>query len=175
MNRKVRLRDGRYVRLRPMAAGDETHVLNIFHHLGPESRYMRFNEPTDALPAARLNEEAADLVGSTLAGGFGLLAFDGEVPVGGARFIHTDSAEAEVAVTVRDDYQGFGLGHALLRSLVREAQRQGIRRFTAWVNADNRTVRRLVSRLPVESDIRGEGGELLIIVNLDQPKRVSNA
>ncbi len=57
-----------------------------------------------------------------------------------ARYIRSnENAEvAEVAVTVADDWQGRGLGRALLDRLTYRARREGVRRFTALVQSDNR-------------------------------------
>ena len=58
-----------------------------------------------------------------------------------ARYIRSnENAEvaevAEVAVTVADDWQGRGLGRALLDRLSYRARREGVRRFTAPVQSD---------------------------------------
>ena len=55
-----------------------------------------------------------------------------------ARYIRSneDAEVAEVAVTVADDWQGRGLGRALLDRLSYRARREGVRRFTAPVQSD---------------------------------------
>jgi GNAT superfamily N-acetyltransferase len=56
-----------------------------------------------------------------------------------ARYIRSsqDGEVAEVAVTVADDWQGRGLGRALLDRLTDHARQAGVRRFSALVQSDN--------------------------------------
>ena len=54
---------------------------------------------------------------------------------------------AEVAVAVVDDWQGRGLGSALLEELTERAGEEGIERFTATVLAENRQVIELLRGL----------------------------
>jgi GNAT superfamily N-acetyltransferase len=49
-----------------------------------------------------------------------------------------DGEIAEVAVTVADDWQRRGLGRALLDRLTYRARQEGVRRFSALVQNDNR-------------------------------------
>jgi GNAT superfamily N-acetyltransferase len=60
---------------------------------------------------------------------------EGETILAGAVYIALDDStpptEAEIAFTVAEDYQGFGLGSRLLQHLARIARAAGIRRFIA--------------------------------------------
>lgn len=67
-----------------------------------------------------------------------LVALADDHGVGVARFVRTKDPEvAEAAVTVVDDWQGKGLGTALLELLARRARQEGIHRFSAVVLAQN--------------------------------------
>ena len=66
--------------------------------------------------------------------------------VGVARFIRlADGAEAEPALAVVDDWQARGVGTVLLTALVDAARAQGVRRFQAYVLADNADMLRLLA------------------------------
>ena len=73
--------------------------------------------------------------------------------LGIARYIRDteDPEVAEIAVAVVDDWQGRGLGTALLTRLLDRARDEGIRRFTALVAVDNEVMVSLLHDL---------GGEL---------------
>ncbi|MEK7474386.1 MAG: bifunctional acetate--CoA ligase family protein/GNAT family N-acetyltransferase [Candidatus Coatesbacteria bacterium] len=63
--------------------------------------------------------------------------------------------EAEFALLIIDQYQGSGLGTALLERLIEVARAEGIKRLTAEMLADNVAMRRLAEQLgfkPIASD-----------------------
>jgi GNAT superfamily N-acetyltransferase len=65
---------------------------------------------------------------------------------------------AEVAFVVEDGWQGRGLGAVLLEAVLRAADARGIRRFRAYVLADNhRMLRLLATRTLVEERKTEEG------------------
>ena len=67
--------------------------------------------------------------------------------VGVARYEPTDSPDmVEVAFVVQDGWQGKGLGTVLLHDLLRAAEARGIRRFCAYVLADNTRMLDLLTR-----------------------------
>lgn len=71
--------------------------------------------------------------------------------VGIARYIRDteDPQAAEIAVTIIDDWQGWGLGAELLAQLSDRARQEGIGRFTALVAADNAAVAGLLRNMSV--------------------------
>jgi GNAT superfamily N-acetyltransferase len=134
----VALRDGSRVVVRPVRPEDRELLRAGFERLGPESRYQRF-----LAPMAELSEE--DITYLTDVDHHdheALAAIDEEtgVGVGVARFVRCadrpDTAEA--AVTVIDDWQGRGVGTALLDLLAERARAEGVVRFTALLLAENR-------------------------------------
>ena len=135
--RTITLRDGARVTLRPIAPGDKPLLLASFERLSEQSRYRRFFTTVNALSPAQLDY----LVDVDHRDHEAIIAVDpssGEV-LGVARFIRSeeDPECAEVAVTVADDWQGRGLGRALLDRLTYRARQEGVHRFTALVQADN--------------------------------------
>jgi RimJ/RimL family protein N-acetyltransferase len=59
------------------------------------------------------------------------------VIVGGARYIVIEPGSAEVAFAIIDQYQGLGIGQALMRHLARIARGVGIRELIADVLPEN--------------------------------------
>src|ERR1700686_3799311 len=133
----ITLRNGARVTLRPIAPEDKPLLAAIFERLSEESRYRRFFTTKAELSAAELNY----FVDVDHSDHEAIIAIDpsGGEALGVARYIRsTDDAEvAEVAVTVADDWQGRGLGRALLDRLTYRARREGVRRFSALVQSDN--------------------------------------
>ena len=132
--------------MRPIEPSDRHALALGFERLSPESRYRRFLTPMSELGESQLkyltdvdhhNHEA--LIA---------LTEDGSL-VGVARFVRVadDSATAEAAVTVADDWQGRGVGTILTRELARRAREEGIDVFAATALATNSEVIDLLSRL----------------------------
>jgi nucleotide-binding universal stress UspA family protein/RimJ/RimL family protein N-acetyltransferase len=133
----ITLRDGARATLRPIAPEDKPLLAASFERLSEESRYRRFLTPKNKLSPADLayfvdvdhhDHEAIIAVEPVTGEGQGV-----------ARYIRSpeDEEVAEVAVTVADDWQGRGLGRALLDRLTYRARQEGVRRFTALVQSDN--------------------------------------
>jgi GNAT superfamily N-acetyltransferase len=128
------LRDGSFVTIRPIAPADRALLQAGFDRLSEESRYRRFLTPTPRLSERMLRY----LTEVDHRDHEALVALADDHGVGVARFVRTKDPEvAEAAVTVVDDWQGKGLGTALLELLARRARQEGIHRFSAVVLAQN--------------------------------------
>lgn len=172
----VTLSDGSRVVIRPIAAEDRDELAAGFERLSPESRYRRF-----FAPLARLSNR--DLVYLTEVDHHdheALIGFeDGTgVPVGVARYIRSsEELEAEVAVTVVDDWQGRGAGTALLEALVERARDEGIERFVALVLSDNTDALELFRHVAPDADgpRRSASGNLELVFDLPEPGTISES
>jgi GNAT superfamily N-acetyltransferase len=167
--KKVKLRDGSGVRIRPIMPEDKKLLAEAFDHLSEESRYGRFLHPVKQLRPRDLayftevdhhDHEA-------------LIALDAEDEVVAvARYIrsHFDSEEAEFAIAVVDEWQGRGLGTELLVQLMTRARAAGVRRFTATALSDNREVLELVEHIAPKLSRRSSAGVMELEIRLpDQP------
>jgi RimJ/RimL family protein N-acetyltransferase len=143
----VVLRDGARLLLRPLRTTDREFYLRSFDHLSDRSRYMRFFSPKKLLSDRELryfldvdHHDHEAVCAIDVDGGAG--------GVGVARYVRDldDPAIAEVSVTVVDEWQGRGLGGALLASLASRAVEEGVVRFRASVLADNDRMLRLIRR-----------------------------
>ncbi len=133
----ITLRDGTRATLRPIAPEDKPLLAALFERLSEESRYRRFFTTKTKLSPGDL-AYFVDVDHSDHEAIIAIEPSSGEA-LGVARYIRAkDDAEvAEVAVTVADDWQGRGLGRALLDRLTYRARQEGVRRFSALVQGDN--------------------------------------
>jgi len=141
----VPVKEGRVVAIRPVEPTDTERVLDEFDHLGEESRRLRFMGVVKRLSQHEL-EYLTDLDHH---GHEALMATapDGSQALGIARYIRdpVDPAQAEVAIEVIDEWQGRGLGSALLERLVARARDEGIDTFTALCQSENQGILRLLA------------------------------
>lgn len=143
---------GLTITVRRMMPDDAPYLVDLFENMSEQSRYQRFYQTLDKPDIDLVWTEAEQIAHSVAVNSFGLLAFANlperrQTPVGGARFVKTAADEAEVAVSVRDDYQNLGIGTLLMRLLIDEARRQGLRRLTGIVLNDNYAVWGLLKNL----------------------------
>lgn len=141
----VILTDGTPVTLRHIRPEDESALTALYERLSPETSYQRFFTVMRRLPpdwAHILANVDYDRRMAIVA-----LGPSGEL-IGVARYVHDERAqEAEIAVVIEDRWQGRGLGTRLLGELVGYAEARGIRRFRAYVLADNLRMLKLIGRV----------------------------
>ncbi|SCL49974.1 L-amino acid N-acyltransferase YncA [Micromonospora citrea] len=154
------LPDGAEATVRPATADDLPGVVELHEGCSARSRHRRYLGGAAAPSPARLRRLLEPARGVTL------LASTGDAgatqPAGAAGSVVAmanllaEGDEAEVALLVRDDWQCRGLGSALLRRLVRHAERAGYAALLLHVHAENapmlRTLRRLGRPTPAERD-----------------------
>lgn len=132
---EVSLRDGEPVALRPQRREDRPLVAAFFDSLSPRSRYLRFLSPVRRLSPALL-ERLCAVDGQDH---FAWLALhEGEIAGLGRWVRTTGGASAEVALSVRDDLQGRGLGRLLLEALALVAPTRGVTCFELVTLSENR-------------------------------------
>ncbi|MCG8360725.1 MAG: bifunctional acetate--CoA ligase family protein/GNAT family N-acetyltransferase [Kiloniellales bacterium] len=148
LERRLRLRDGREILLRPIRPEDAPALKDVFAQLTPEDRRQRFlgtvAELTDSL--------AKWFTQIDYSREMALIAVNPQAEQteiwGGVRLVaDADNQSAEFAVTVRSDRQGLGLGRILMEAILAHARRQGIVRVWGHVLRDNRGMLALARRL----------------------------
>jgi GNAT superfamily N-acetyltransferase len=80
------------------------------------------------------------------------------VIAGGGRYIVVRPGEAEVAFAVVDEYQGRGVGGALMRHLTAIARAAGLERFIAEVLSENLPMLRLFEKSGLPMSTKRESG-----------------
>lgn len=155
------LTDGRVALLRPLDSSDRERIVAAFDRLSEESRYRRFFAPLHQLSDRSL-EYLTEIDHSDHEAIIALGPATDEL-IGVARYVRgePDGDRAEAAVVVADDWQHVGLGRALLERLVARARAEGICRFTALVQADNRRALELLAEIgPTSRSLEGSLVEL---------------
>jgi len=140
--KECRLADGRVVVLRRAGPDDVPVITMLYLGLSSESFYRRFYT---ARPAPELVAQFASFRSGTVC----LVASSPADPgslVAEARYLPIAPGTAELALTVRHDYQGVGLGHLLLEALVERAHEDGLDRLRATALLENTPMLRLLQR-----------------------------
>lgn len=138
-------RTGRLVTIRPCTPEDAPRVAALYDRLSPRALRLRY------CSAVRISGEAE-----------------------AARLCNSDPADRAVllALLVRDDCQGEGIGTALGHELVEVARELGYTRLQAYMLAENRAMRRIIAKLPFTRNWEGSWGELCVTVELESPATV---
>ena len=160
-SRRIRLRDGREVTLRPIVADDKARIVAAFERLSADSRYRRFMSHKKKLDEAALERgvhprpgQDCAIVATVPAPAHGSDASDaldasGVDIVGAAQYVRVDDGDAhtcEFAITVAEGWRGSGLANRLMARLVRRARRDGYTTMEGWVLADNAPMLALARR-----------------------------
>lgn len=168
-------RDGTAVSVRLLRRKDVGHLVDLFEHMGPESRYRRFHQPTDNVTPEQVWAEAEKIATAVPDEQIGLIAFselpgEGEVAVGAARIVWLSDSVAEVAMSVRDDRQGQGIGKRLLAMVLELAQITGAESVVGLVQNDNAPMWYLFDQLPYPMKRTIDGAESEIELDLTRMK-----
>jgi GNAT superfamily N-acetyltransferase len=137
-----RLADGRPVTLCWAGHYDVAAIAALYQELSEDSFRNRFQ---CTRPAVTVLARFASLGPGTRC----IVAVSPDEPgrlVAEARYVTVDMETAEIALTVRDDYQGAGLGHLLLAVLTRAAAAEGRTRLRGDVLLGNTPMLRLMQR-----------------------------
>jgi acetyltransferase len=156
------LKDGTRLPVRPMRPEDVELELAFFRGLSERSRYQRFMQQLSELPPRLLAR-------------FTQLDYDRElalVVLHEGRFVsvgryapNPDGTTAEFALTVADEWQGKGIGRALLERLCSSAREAGYAALYGNILADNRDMLHLAARLGFAETSR-DGNEVVVVRRL---------
>lgn len=131
------LRDGRSIEIRALRPDDETQMLAALSRTSQQSLYRRFfgvkKGFSEREKAFFLNVDFTDHVALVAT----IKQSKDAAIVGGARYVVAAHGIAEVAFTVIDDFQGKGLGSALMRHLVLLAKGASLKQLIADVLPEN--------------------------------------
>lgn len=153
------LKDGSTVMIRPIKVTDEVALQQFFYSHSDETIFNRYFRPVRALP----HVTAQGLVNLDYYKEMALVAATGaigrETIVGVARYsLEEESGLVEVAFTVRDDYQGQGLGSVLQSHLVAYARKRGFKGLWAVSFGSNKAMLNVFGKLGPYSKTQIEPG-----------------
>jgi RimJ/RimL family protein N-acetyltransferase len=151
--------------IRPLRPGETEIVEQLFDRLGPRSRAMRFGGAKPILSDIELTALADITCRHHALVGF---VTGDPAPAGIARLVveADDRTTAEVACAIADDYQGQGVGTALMRALTADARAAGVQHLHATIVADNRRAVRLLRKVAAIEDIRFDGRDIDVTASI---------
>lgn len=156
--RKLALRDGTSVTIRPIRPEDAELEQAFVRALSEQSRYMRFMTTINELPSKKLNF-FTDVDYDRHLALIATIDQDGhELQIGVARYVATENdGLCEFAVTVADDWQGKGIASRLMGALMEAAKSRGFTAIEGLVFASNQKMLDLARHLGF--DVRPVPGE----------------
>jgi acetyltransferase len=163
--KRLRLRDGREVRIRPIGPPDLDALKRFFLALSPTTRRLRFHASIRELPEPLLREltepdqrQHVGLIAEAQAGASEQAA----QLVAEARFVRSPGTDgAEFALVVADGWRRVGLGSSLMRALLDHAGLRGVQRLCGDALADNEATRRFLRSLGAWRSGSVEGDETI--------------
>ena len=149
-----RLRDDRPITIRALKPDDRAELIDLVARSSSESLYRRFFRAKRHFS----EKEITYFVNVDFVKHVALVATvnDGNQAriIGGGRYVVTDPGTAEIAFMVVDQFQGYGVGSALLRHLIGLARQSGLKKLTAEVLPDNGPMLRVFEHcgLPMKTE-----------------------
>ena len=145
--------------VRPIERDDVEALRRLFYRLSAETVYRRFFQPIHS-PSESALRFLCD-VDHGRRDALVAVSGDGEIRAVARYDRLGDSLEAEVAVVVEDEWQGHGVGAALVRRLAGLAESRGLEVFTATMLGDNRAASKLLRSVDAHPQVRFDRGELV--------------
>jgi GNAT superfamily N-acetyltransferase len=160
------LRDGRSIVIRALKPEDEAGLLAAVRRSSAQSLYRRFF----GLKRHFSDQEIAYFLNVDFVSHVALVAVIDEggrpVIIGGGRYIVEQPGKAEVAFVVVDEYQGQGIGAALMRHLAGIARQAGLKELTAEVLPDNMSMLRVFEKSGLHLSTQCESQVLHVTLQL---------
>jgi acyl-CoA hydrolase/GNAT superfamily N-acetyltransferase len=154
------------VHFRPIRPTDERYLKDFFYSLSDESVYMRYFSHVRLMPHEKLQEEANLDFTSKLT--IVAMTVDGETEemVGVGQYgLDPATNSGEVSLSIRDDWQGMGIGRRLLGMLIEAGLKRGLTELTGFVLPANRKMLQLFLTFGFNS--RYDSNEEAYILHLD--------
>lgn len=164
---RLNLKDGKEVFIRPVLCTDGPLLVDLFNRMTPQSIYLRFLWRLPALPEDMLHR----FTHVDYKTEFALVAVVEEegkkAVIAVARYsFERDENTTDLAVAVRDDWQGRGLGKPMLAKLVEIGKEQGISRFSSMMAPENNAIRKILCGLGYDVRLSRRSGYLHVEIDV---------
>lgn len=172
----IHSKTGQLIGTRPLQPQDADLLVDIFNHMGSWSRYQRFHQTVDHVSDSRAHQVAEGIVQRDTTRKWGIIAFadvpdETDVPIGVSRYVETEQqGEAEVAISLRDDFHNQGIGKQLMAQTVEQAREAGFKRVIAAIQNDNPAIWYVFEQLPYEVTRQPDGTMSNVIIDLTRPQ-----
>jgi len=169
LRKRVVLKDGTVVLLRPIKPSDATLRQHLFYALSKESVETGFLGPLKAMPMKGVWPHV-------------VVDYENEMPI--VAMIEEEGVEtmigigsyvripgmntAEVSFLVRDDWQNRGLGTRLLNYMIEIAKKKGLQRLIAWVSVNNTRMMNLFKKCGHPMRYKLEGDLYYVVIDLSK-------
>ncbi len=151
-NKAYTLDSGGHYLIRPIRPDDRARILELFNHLSPESRYLRFAHAISKLPDDFLD----DILELDYIKEMALVAVipsqtGGEEMIGISRYVTPPKQNVcEFSLSVSDNHTAHGVGTHLMLDLIAYAKENGLQEMRGYVLIKNVRMLNLVSDLGFE-------------------------
>lgn len=158
---------GHKINARRLDEGDIDLMIDLFDHLSAESRYHRFHRSLAHPSLEQVRQGAEQLLHVDGVAWIAFAEVDGAAaPIAVARYVRLTQDQAEPALTVRDEFQGQGIGRVLFARLIAAAQKENIRQFVATVQSSNQAAVRLVKNAGLPTTQTVSDGQIILTIAL---------
>src|SRR5262245_22969008 len=174
LERKIELRDGSVVSIRPIVPDDAARLQQFHDRLSRDSAYQRFFAIVKRLPPAWARILATVDYRLRLALIVVAPTVSGPEIIAVGRYDAVDEPDtAEVAFVVQDNWQNRGLGTIVFDEILRAAAARSYLRLRAFVLSDNRRMLDLITRFTRVESRTNEHGVTELVFTLPERAAVT--
>jgi len=161
--KQVTLKGGEVVQFRPVRDGDVPLIKDFYNSLSERTKYLRFFTPKKEAREERIRRFASvDYITSMVI----IAEYDGIV-VGIARYDWEDEEQyLELAETIRDNWQGKGLGTQLFLHMIDVARDNNYKSMTALILDENKKPFTILKKTVGNLKLKYEGNFIMATFDL---------
>ena len=167
------LPSGKIVIIRHLTPDDSEPLTEFIRRLSDQSVERRFMRSKAAVLAEVDRDGARSLIHFDRAHQTALVATVVErnrerfIAVGRLARSPRDPSLGELGITVRDDFQGQGLGTFLCQMLGEVARERGITRMVGYTQVNNKPIFRMLNKLGLKHDVHYEHSEAYFVIEIE--------